>query len=120
MCLRSFRSRVAAVKGISQVVLSRNAIMAPGMLLMPFVMQAMERRAWFARRPALHGPFQVACVGCFLVLMVPAGCAIFPQSCALKTDTLRKVDPGAYAELEARFAKNPEKMPEVLYFNKGL
>lgn len=53
------RSRSAAAKGIGQVVLSRNVIMAPGMLLMPFVMQAMEKRKWFARRTALHAPFQV-------------------------------------------------------------
>ena len=42
-----------------QVVLSRNAIMAPGMLLMPFVMQAMEKKSWFVRRTAMHAPFQV-------------------------------------------------------------
>ena len=43
----------------SQVVASRNAIMTAGMLTMPFVMRAMERKHWFKSRPVLHMPFQV-------------------------------------------------------------
>ena len=53
------KSKYAAAKGIGQVVTSRNVIMAPGMLLLPFVMQALEKKPWFAKRTALHAPFQV-------------------------------------------------------------
>ena len=41
------------------MVASRNAIMTPGMLTMPFVMRVMERKPWFNSRPVLHMPFQV-------------------------------------------------------------
>ena len=53
------KSKYAAAKGIGQVVLSRNVIMTPGMFFLPFVMQAMEKKAWFAKRTAIHAPFQV-------------------------------------------------------------
>ena len=53
-------SKYAAGKGIGQVVLSRNIIMAPGMVFLPFIMNAMEKKTWFARRPLLHAPFQVS------------------------------------------------------------
>ena len=56
---RACKSKSSAVKGIAQVVASRNAIMTPGMLTMPFVMRAMEQKPWFMSRPALHMPFQV-------------------------------------------------------------
>jgi len=95
-------SRTAALKGISQVVLSRNAIMAPGMILLPFIMQRMEKKAWFAKVPALHAPFQVMAVGCFLTFMVPAGCAIFPQTCSIEVEALKSADPKAYQELLKR------------------
>ena len=52
-------SKSSAIKGIAQVVVSRNAIMAPGMLTMPFIMRNMEKRAWFKAKPMMHMPFQV-------------------------------------------------------------
>lgn len=54
------KSKYAAAKGISQVVLSRNVIVTPGMLFLPFIMQALEKKPWFARRTAFHAPFQVS------------------------------------------------------------
>ena len=38
---------------------SRNAIMAPGMITLPLIMQTMEKKVWFARRTAMHAPVQV-------------------------------------------------------------
>merc|ERR1719430_2404357 len=61
------QSKVCAVSGISQVVTSRVVMAAPGMFCLPFVMKAMEKKPWFKSRPALHGPFQVMGVGCFLL-----------------------------------------------------
>ena len=52
--------------------------------------------------------------------MVPVGCALFPQNCAIESEALRKMDPAAFREMEERFAADPEKMPKTLYFNKGL
>ena len=116
---KACKSKSAAVKGISQVVASRNAIMAPGMLTMPFIMRAMEKKAWFKRMPMMHMPFQVMSVGCFLIFMVPVGCALFPQQCEIKTANLKSKEPEAFAELLKKYGKE-ESIPETLYFNKGL
>lgn len=57
------KSRVAAVKGISQVVFSRILMAAPGMLLLPVIMDKLERYPWFKRMSILHAPFQTLAVG---------------------------------------------------------
>lgn len=57
-------------------------------------------------------------MGCFLVFMVPVGCALFPQRCEVKTAKLKTSDSEAYAQLVAKYGE--DKIPEKLYFNKGL
>lgn len=57
------KSRVAAAKGISQVVFSRILMAAPGMLLLPVIMEKLERYPWFRRVTILHAPFQTMAVG---------------------------------------------------------
>lgn len=57
-------SRVAAFKGISQVVISRIVMCSPGMVLLPVVMEKLEKVKWFKSMPVLHAPFQVMAVGC--------------------------------------------------------
>lgn len=57
------KSRVAAAKGISQVVFSRILMAAPGMLLLPVIMERLERLNWFKRLAILHAPFQTLAVG---------------------------------------------------------
>merc|ERR1719284_44197 len=84
------RSRACAVSGITQVVTSRVVMAAPGMFCLPFIMKAMEKKAWFRSRPALHGPFQVAGVGCFLLFMVPFACALFPRMSRSRQSTCDK------------------------------
>merc|ERR1719411_2304140 len=80
------RSRACAVSGITQVVTSRVVMAAPGMFCLPFIMKHMEKKAWFKSRPALHGPFQVLGVGCFLLFMVPFACALFPQNVEITSE----------------------------------
>ncbi|XP_017581652.1 PREDICTED: sideroflexin-2 isoform X4 [Corvus brachyrhynchos] len=107
------RSRRAAVKGIAQVVLSRITMAAPGMIILPIVMERLEKFAFMQRIRVLHGPLQVLLCGGFLLFMVPAACALFPQQCSLALADL---------ELELRdsiVAKHGDKVPYV-YFNKGL
>jgi len=111
------RSRVCAVSGITQVVASRVAMAAPGMFCLPFIMKQMEKKPWFKARPALHAPFQVTGVGCFLLLMVPLACAIFPQNVEITSDFLKAKDPDAYSQLQTRFGA---KIPSNLVYNKGL
>uniref|UniRef100_A0A8V5FUC2 Sidoreflexin n=1 Tax=Melopsittacus undulatus TaxID=13146 RepID=A0A8V5FUC2_MELUD len=102
-------SRRAAVKGIAQVVISRITMAAPGMS---------ECRAgewgldWgLPQDQPLHPPLLSA--KSFLLFMVPAACALFPQRCSLALSNL---------ELELRdsiVTKHGDKVPYV-YFNKGL
>lgn len=57
------KSRVAAAKGISQVVFSRILMAAPGMLILPVIMEKLERFSTFKRLTMLHAPFQTLAVG---------------------------------------------------------
>ncbi|NXU39403.1 SFXN2 protein, partial [Drymodes brunneopygia] len=107
------RSRRAAVKGIAQVVLSRITMAAPGMIILPIIMERLEKFTFMQRIRVLHGPLQVLLCGGFLLFMVPAACALFPQRCSL---ALADLEP----ELRDRImAKHGDKVPYV-YFNKGL
>jgi len=110
-------SRAAAVKGISQVMLSRNIIVSPSMLLLPVLMARLDKVAWYARRPRLHAPTQILLSGVVLLAMVPIGCAIYPQTCEMKT-TLAKLEPAALEQLLEKY--KPQPPPDTLYFNKGL
>lgn len=58
------KSRLAAVKGITEVVVSRITMAAPGMLLLPLIMERLERIPSFKRMTLLHAPFQTMAVGC--------------------------------------------------------
>lgn len=109
------KSRVAAAKGISQVILSRIAMCAPGMLILPVIMENLEKYKSFRRLSFLHAPFQVMVVGCFLTVMVPTACALFPQTACLNTSVMRIIEPDFYAQI-----KEKGSVPEKVYFNKGL
>lgn len=58
------QSKLAAAKGISQVVISRIVMCAPGMLILPVIMEKAEKTALMKRITYLHGPIQVFGVGC--------------------------------------------------------
>jgi len=111
------KSRVAAVKGISEVVFCRILMAAPGMLLLPILMERLERINWFKRLQFLHAPFQVLAVGGFLIFMVPAACSVFPQRCSLNMSTIQRFESEFYEEMQKKHGK---KLPEIVYFNKGL
>ncbi|KAF1456773.1 Sideroflexin-2, partial [Pygoscelis antarcticus] len=107
------RSRRAAAKGIAQVVVSRITMAAPGMIILPIIMERLEKFPFMQRIRVLHGPLQVLLCGGFLLFMVPTACALFPQRCSLALADLER-------ELrESIVAKHGDKVPYV-YFNKGL
>ncbi|XP_040419420.1 sideroflexin-2 isoform X2 [Cygnus olor] len=107
------RSRRAAVKGIAQVVVSRITMAAPGMIILPIIMERLEKFPFMQRIRVLHAPLQVLLCGGFLLFMVPAACALFPQRCSLALASLE-------SELrDSIVAKHGDKVPYV-YFNKGL
>lgn len=134
------KSRVAAAKGISQVVFSRILMAAPGMMLLPVIMERLERVNWFRQMSVLHAPFQTLAVGGLwvvscnqfnaaiplymlqkfvfsLMFMVPTACSIFPQKCSLDVATIKRFEPEFYEEMRK---KNNDKLPLKVYFNKGL
>lgn len=114
---RAGSSKLAAKIGISQVVTSRICMAAPGMMMLPIIMERMERLPWFKSRTKLHAPFQVAGVGCFLLFMVPLACAFFPQDAQISLKTLQRSDVDAYEGLQKKYGAN---IPQVFYYNKGL
>lgn len=59
------KSRLASIKGITQVVISRITMAAPGMLILPVIMERLEKNyPAFKRATVLHAPFQTLAVGC--------------------------------------------------------
>ncbi|XP_064370237.1 sideroflexin-2 isoform X2 [Dromaius novaehollandiae] len=107
------RSRRAAAKGIAQVVVSRITMAAPGMIILPIIMERLEKFPFMKRIRLLHGPLQVLLCGGFLLFMVPAACALFPQRCSL---ALADLEP----ELRASIVAKHGDQVQYVYFNKGL
>ena len=56
-------SKLAAIKGISQVVLSRIVMAAPGMILTPLIMQKLEQLSWMKKWPSFQCPIQIILAG---------------------------------------------------------
>ncbi|XP_050733093.1 sideroflexin-2-like isoform X1 [Eriocheir sinensis] len=110
-------SKLAAAKGISQVTFSRIFMAAPGMTILPVIMERLEKQNWLRNNPRLNAPFQMLMCGAILTIMTPTACAVFDQKCSISTSTLSKMEPKAYSELEKKFSGN---VPDVVYFNKGL
>lgn len=106
-------SKKAAAKGITQVVISRITMAAPGMIIMPIIMQRMEKFRFMQRITFLHGPIQVMMVGVFLIFMVPAACSLFPQQCSL---AVSKLEPELRESIVSRYGDGIK----YVYFNKGL
>ena len=56
-------------------------------------------------------------MGCFLLFMVPAACALFPQTVSVSTASLRTQDPEAFSQLQMKYG---DTIPITVYYNKGL
>uniref|UniRef100_I3NCH5 Sidoreflexin n=1 Tax=Ictidomys tridecemlineatus TaxID=43179 RepID=I3NCH5_ICTTR len=104
-------SATAAQQAISQVVISRILMAAPGMAIPPFIMNTLEKKAFLKRFPWLSAPIQVGLVGFCLVFATPLCCALFPQKSMSVT--------GLEAELRAKIQESHPELQRV-YFNKGL
>lgn len=52
-----------------------------------------------------------------LLFMVPTACSLFPQRCSLDIKTIERFEPEAHSEM---VKKNSGKLPQKVYFNKGL
>ena len=105
-------SKIAAEKAISLVVVSRICMAIPGMLTPPFIMHALEKKAFMKRMPWLNAPIQVGLVGFFLLFATPLCCALFPQKSSLHVNRIEK-------DLQEKIKESPGSH-ELVYFNKGL
>jgi len=106
-------SKRAAVKAITQVVTSRITIAAPGMLIIPIIMEKLERYPFMQRIKVLHAPIQMLFCGAILTLMVPVGCSMFPQKSSLSVEHLEPV-------LKHIFEEKTGHRHGKVFFNKGL
>ncbi|XP_054168655.1 sideroflexin-1-like [Oppia nitens] len=82
------KSKIAAKLAITQVVISRIAMAAPGMTLPPILMDALEKRGVLGRMPWIAAPLQVALCGVFLTFTTPMCCALFPQTASVAISRL--------------------------------
>lgn len=107
------KSKKAAHKGITQVVISRISIVVPSMVTLPIVMEKMLTYNWFRHAKWSHVYFQTLACGATFVLMVPIGCALFPQKASM---AIEKLEPSLRDEIRTKYGEAVQKV----YFNKGL
>jgi len=105
-------SVTAAKTGIAMVTMSRIGMAAPGMVLIPMIMNKFESQGLFKRYPKANAPLQVFLVGLILTFATPLCCAIFEQKASINASD---VEPHIQEKLKS--LSNP---PSVLYYNKGL
>ncbi|XP_064630892.1 sideroflexin-1-like [Lineus longissimus] len=106
-------SKKAAQKAIREVLISRNVMAAPGMLLTAICMNRLERTSKVLRKYPIMNPFyQVGLVGVFLLFATPLCCALFPQKSSIHASKLED-------DLQEKI-KSMGKPIERVYFNKGL
>ncbi|XP_039247571.2 sideroflexin-2-like [Styela clava] len=106
-------SKKCAIKGITQVVTSRIVMAAPGMLLLPLIVERIKHTKFWRNYKWVHLPFQVIGVGGFLLFMVPIACSLFPQKCKYR---FSKLEPEVQESIRAKLGKELD----YVYFNKGL
>jgi len=109
---RMGNSKTAAKEGITQVVISRMAMAAPGMVTIPLFMNVLDKRGILKRYPRCAAPVQIGLCGVILAFATPLCCAIFEQKASIP---LSRVEPEIRAKAEAL-----KERPELLFYNKGL
>ncbi|XP_033231897.1 sideroflexin-2-like [Belonocnema kinseyi] len=72
-------SRIAAVKGISECVMTRIAMAAPGMLGIPVLTNWTKKYCFYQARPWLSVPTEITILALLLLILVPTCLAIYPQ-----------------------------------------
>ncbi|XP_065883183.1 sideroflexin-2-like [Dysidea avara] len=107
-------SRRAAAKGIGEVLISRIFLVTPAMLLVPTIIQVLERRSMLKSGRVFLICIQTLLSGFFMIVAVPIGCSLFPQQCSLRTDQLE------LSLQEDIKKKYDHPIPDRVYFNKGL
>jgi len=105
-------SKIAAKKAIGQVVVSRVIMAMPGMMIPPFIMNALEKKPFLQRNPRMNAPIQIGLIGCLLIFATPLCCALFPQKSSIAVSSLEP-------ELQKKIKAMPNA-PDIVFYNKGL
>ena len=115
LCLQKVCNNLFYRWGISQVTLSRIGMASPGMLLIPVLMNSLERRGLLARYPRLlsPAPLQTLLCGLSLLFTTPLCCALFEQEAPIR---IKSLEPDVRDRLVARGFSDGD----TLYYNKGL
>ncbi|KAH8872487.1 Sideroflexin-1 [Schistosoma japonicum] len=108
------KSTVVGRRAISQVVVSRILMASPGMTILPFVMESLEKRKLLTRYPWLGAPIQIGLVGLVLSFVTPLCCAIFPQMSSIP---FCKLEPDVQSRIKEMHSG---QLPAIVYYNKGL
>ena len=103
------KSKTAAREGITKVVLSRIGMAAPSMVLIPIIMNNLEKKGILKKYPRISAPLQIALCGVILSFATPLCCAIFEQKASIPV-----------SRVEAEVAAKVKPGVTELYYNKGL
>ncbi|XP_011142727.2 sideroflexin-1 [Harpegnathos saltator] len=110
-------SRIAAIKGISECIITRILMAAPGMLLVPAVTQRLRLYCFYQLRSWVVMPIEIGLSTICLLVMIPSALAIYPQRNSMKPG-LMKMCPGEYEEFQKAMGEHAH--PDRVYYNKGL
>ncbi|XP_018346995.1 PREDICTED: sideroflexin-2-like [Trachymyrmex septentrionalis] len=111
------KSQVAAVKGISECVLTRIIMAAPGMLMIPVITQRIQSYCFYQFHPWITFPVEIGLCTLCLLVMIPSALAIFPQKNSMNPELL-KIYPEEYEIFREKMGQR--KHPNKVYYNKGL
>jgi tricarboxylate carrier len=105
-------SKIAGKKAVFTTIVSRVALVAPGMILPNFVMDFLEKKKAFVKYPWMRTPVYLTTIAVIIGIALPLCIGLFPQTAEVPVTKL---------EPEFHDLKNSrgEKI-EKLYFNKGL
>ncbi|KAL3072132.1 hypothetical protein niasHS_016307 [Heterodera schachtii] len=111
------QSRKLAWIAVPQVVFCRIAMVTPGMVCTPILINRLDQKQWFRARPWLSPLIQAAVCGFLLTFTIPLGCALFPQLSPMK---VAQLEPELQEQIRQKFVAKNVPVPELVYYNKGL
>ncbi|KOX69539.1 Sideroflexin-3 [Melipona quadrifasciata] len=109
------KSKVAAIKGTCECLISRIAMSIPCLLCIPIIIHKFMPYCLRQRRPWILIPFEtcLCAIGCMIA--IPSAFAIFPEQNSMNPKLL-KLHPSEYEE----FKKCVKEYIDKVYYNKGL
>ncbi|XP_076228965.1 sideroflexin-2-like [Nomia melanderi] len=108
-------SKVAAIKAISECVLTRIAMCVPCLLFIPIITQTIKPYCFYQRRQWIMYPIEIifCVVGCLFA--IPTSLALFPRYNSMSS-ALLKICESEYKEFQQKVAEDVDK----IYYCRGL